>query len=186
MKRLLAFKTYLPIVAFKLTHISRETTLIIVNVQATIIRIFIRLGGLMISCNRSQYFKDVTQFYKENFFFTHGDILMYKRFISRMILAFLMLALLSVSSIILCAHLINHSSLQHNAHVIFDQAKLPLTIVRILFYICFYLAWPKIIARRARRQHWPKENISKAFEFRYPIVLFFLFLETLNQISQSF
>lgn len=111
---------------------------------------------------------------------------MFKWFLSRLIIAFLVIVVLSILSIFIGSHLVNHSGLAHHSHDFFEQARMPLTIVRVLFYIGFYFAWPKIIERRAKRQHWPAENIPKAIRLRYPITLFFLFLETMNQVSQLF
>ncbi len=111
---------------------------------------------------------------------------MRKQILARFSIAFFMVILLVALAIFSCAYLLHDSTQFNSVLSSINDHRVILTLLRICFFLCFFLAWPKIVAYRAKKAGWPSENISKAARLRYPIFLFFLFLEAMGQLSHGF
>ncbi|MBP9727367.1 MAG: hypothetical protein KBD83_07900 [Gammaproteobacteria bacterium] len=111
---------------------------------------------------------------------------MHKYFFARVSIAFFIVILLVVAAVFSCAYLLHASAQFNNVVSVINDHRVILTFIRICFFLCFFLAWPKIVTYRAKRAGWPPENIPKAVRLRYPIFLFFLFLEAMGQLSHGF
>ena len=110
---------------------------------------------------------------------------MFKRFLLQLTIAFFSVVALMILSIVIGHVLLKDPDLSASTHSLLAQIRMPLTVVRIMMYIGFYCLWPKIIMRRAIKHAWPKDNIQKAVRLRYPLLLFLLFLEIMNQLNHA-
>ena len=111
---------------------------------------------------------------------------MRKHILARFSIAFFIVILLVALAIFSCAYLLHESAQLNSIASSINDHRVILTLLRICFFLSFFLAWSKIVAYRAKRAGWPLENIPKATRLRYPIFLFFLFLEAMGQLSHGF
>lgn len=107
---------------------------------------------------------------------------MRKYFFTRIIIAFFIVLLLILLAIFF-ANVFLHSPTIGNVATGINHYRGVLTLVRVGFYFLFFALWPKVVNWRAKKYHWPAENIPKAARLRYPILMFFLILEALGQFG---
>lgn len=108
---------------------------------------------------------------------------MRNQYFTRSIITFFLVLLVIILAIFLGAYSMGLTGdLSYLSRRINDH-RLLFTFIRLMIYAGFFMVWPTLIHYRAKKYHWPVENIPRAMCWRYPLLLFFLFLEALGQFG---
>lgn len=108
---------------------------------------------------------------------------MRNHYLTRSIITFFLVLLVIILVIFLGAYRIGLTgNLSYLTHRINDH-RLLFTLIRLMIYAAFFMVWPSIVHYRAKKYHWLVEHIPRAIRWRYPLLLFFLFLEAIGQFG---
>jgi len=108
---------------------------------------------------------------------------MRNQYFTRSIITFFIVLLVMILAIFLGAYGMGLTGdLSYLSDRINDH-RLFFTFIRLVVDLGFFMVWPTLIHYRATKYHWPVQNISRAIRWRYPLLLFFLFLEAIGQFG---